>query len=71
MMLKDLKIEKLNWSGTESGEYPFEIHLNQKKYQVRVNDFPAESFYSLLEEGTAIDDWPKNWEKPSNLSMDH
>ena len=67
-MFKNLKLKELSWDKGRNAEYPYQVYLGQKKYQIRVNDFSIEPFYSLIEDEVVIeefDDWPQNWNKPS------
>ncbi|WP_226643248.1 hypothetical protein [Microbulbifer variabilis] len=66
-MDRDLKRQKLAWMATEDSEYPYEAYFELKKYIIRVNDFPAEAFYSLISDGKVLDefdDWPSDWLRP-------
>lgn len=65
-MNKDLKSHNLTWKATGDAEYPYEVYYDSKRYIIRVNDFPAEPFYSLVEGGDVLedfDDWPGSWQK--------
>lgn len=67
-------IEKeFTWRATGDAENPFQTELEGKKYIIRINDFPEEPFYTLLEEnGRALfsfNQWPDAWRKPKIESM--
>jgi len=57
-------IENITWEETADPEYPYRAQVNQDNYLIRLNDFPAESLYTLIvngEEVEDIDDWPESW----------
>lgn len=54
----------LQWIRREDAEYPYEAQHDGHQLLVRLNDFPAEELYSLIEDGkevTTFDDWPASW----------
>ena len=56
----------LQWQRTPDAEYPFETTVDGGRWQIRLNDFPAEAMYTLIIAGQEIsdfDDWPKAWQK--------
>jgi hypothetical protein len=55
------------WTHTGSGEFPYTADVRGRRYAIRVNDFPAEPMYTLLEQGDELqdlDDWPHAWVRP-------
>jgi len=55
------------WEHTGDGEFPYRATVDGAELVVRVNDFPAESLYSLLVNGRAaadLEDWPERWRRP-------
>lgn len=54
----------LTWPMTEDPEFPFALQVDDQSWRVRINDFPAEPMYTLIVDGTEIqdfDDWPEAW----------
>jgi hypothetical protein len=54
----------LKWNKSENPEYPFYTQHNGHNLQIRLNDFPDEQLYSIIEDGESVcdfDDWPTNW----------
>lgn len=60
------------WQTTSDAEYPYQAEIEGARWQVRINDFPAELLYSLLIDGREVDrfnDWPGAWRKsPEGLA---
>jgi|SRR6185503_2014280 len=55
------------WHGAPDAEHPYETRFAGQRWQVRINDFPAELLYSLLIDGREVarfNDWPVAWLKP-------
>lgn len=58
---------RLSWERAESDEFPYAVRVMGQTWRVRVNDFPAEAFYTLFIDGQAVgdfDDWPPAWARP-------
>lgn len=56
----------LDWRETDDPDFPWETQWNGNSLKLRLNDFPEEPLYTLLESGHAlgqIDDWPANWKR--------
>ena len=56
------------WSATGDGEFPYEAHVGAERWEIRVNDFPAEPLYTLRADGRDqldLEDWPPAWTKPT------
>ncbi len=56
--------ESITWEGTKDPECPYSAKINQDKCLVRLNDFPAESLYTLIvndKEVEDFEDWPEHW----------
>ena len=46
----------------------YEAEVEGRRWQVQVNDFPAEALYTLLIEGTPAEEleaWPEAWIRPA------
>ena len=57
----------LAWDTGADAEHPYETQVDGQRWQIRINDFPAEVLYSLLVEGYEImrfNDWPSAWRRP-------
>jgi RNA polymerase sigma-70 factor, ECF subfamily len=60
--------QRIIWEETTDPEYPYSARINQDNYLIRLNDFPAESLYTLIvnnEEVEDLEDWPVRWIRPS------
>jgi len=67
-ILERLHVTPLVWEHTGDGEFPFRTHVGERVITIRVNDFPAEPFYTMSIDGEEVedfDDWPDAWVKPS------
>jgi hypothetical protein len=57
----------LTWRGTEDLDHPWAAGgVDEKEWQVRLNDFPDEVMYSLVIGGTTVTDfhdWPATWQR--------
>ena len=61
--------EKVAWSKGTDPNYPYEAELDGERLLIRVNDFPAESLYTLIVSNSDVsdfDDWPKEWIRPGD-----
>ena len=59
---------QVEWTKTGDPEVPFIAKSGCTTWTVRVNEFPEEPLYSLLENGVEVmdfDDWPRLWSRPS------
>lgn len=66
-MAEDLRQRQIAWESTGDGEFPYQATVDGRNLTVRIGDFPAESFYTLLVEGIAVtefDNWPLSWRRP-------
>jgi hypothetical protein len=65
MKQKDYLKEFIVWKPTGDPEVPFKTRHNGAALSVRLNDFPAEHLYTLIEVDSMVDfdDWPKVWTK--------
>ncbi len=57
----------VQWEATDEAEHPYRSDVSGVTWQVRLNDFPAESLYTLLiaaEEIGDFDEWPSGWRRP-------
>ncbi len=58
--------KKIVWQENKNPEYPYVASSNGRTLKLRINDFPEENLYTLLENEKEIadfDDFPANWEK--------
>lgn len=58
--------QRIIWSKTGSGEFPYEATVLQAYWRIRINDFPAEPMYTLLIDGDTVgsfNDWPPHWQR--------
>jgi hypothetical protein len=54
----------LHWEKTNDPLYPYTIYSVDKKFKLRLNDYPEEPMYTLIIDGEIIesfDDWPDAW----------
>lgn len=62
--------EPIKWTRRQDAEYPYEAQYGGHELLVRLNDFPAEELYALIEDGrevTNFDDWPTPWSRAGDL----
>lgn len=55
------------WRATGRAEFPYAADVNGQRWEIRVNDFPAEPLYTLLINSVAYadyDEWPTAWKRP-------
>ncbi len=67
--VKSLLGRHIKWDGGKNAEIPFQKSIGEYFCQVRVNNFPEESLYSLLVNGKVVsemDYWPSKWKKPED-----
>jgi hypothetical protein len=65
--------EKVVWRNGPNAEYPFASNKDGADLLIRLNDFPAESLYTLLvnqHEVADFEDWPDNWKREKEASDD-
>lgn len=63
----DLTQVKVVWKHTGDAEFPFTADVRNRRFTIRINDFPAEPMYTILAEGKELedlDDWPAAWVMP-------
>jgi hypothetical protein len=56
----------IHWTRTGDGEFPYAVVMDGQRWIIRINDFPEEIFYTLLNEDREVirfDDWPIAWHK--------
>jgi len=64
MKSKDYLSENIRWKETSNPSFPLRSAHSGDDLRLRLNDFPAESLYTLFvngEEVIDIDDLPANW----------
>jgi hypothetical protein len=57
---------ELVWTMTNNPELPYFCEFNNHELEVRINDYPAEPFYTLLKDNKVLcsfDSWPPLWKK--------
>ena len=65
----DLRTLPLFWQPTGDARFPYAAHARNRRYVLRLNDFPAEPLYTLMLDGEALldfDDWPSAWVRPAS-----
>jgi hypothetical protein len=65
----------IEWSRSASAECPYEADVEGERWVLRVNDFPAEAFYTLLADGKEREDFesdqvPDIWRLPGPAADD-
>ncbi len=63
----DLTERPIAWKHTGDAEFPYTADVRGRRYTIRINDFPAEPLYTLIEAGVELrdlDDWPSAWVMP-------
>ncbi|MFC1609715.1 hypothetical protein ACFL6C_02040 [Myxococcota bacterium] len=58
---------QVTWTESDDPEHPYEAIVSNERWQIRLNDFPAEQMYTLLVDDTerfSFDDWPAVWARP-------
>jgi hypothetical protein len=63
----DLTKSSLVWTHTGDAEIPYQTTVDGRPYTIRINDFPAESMYTLISNGRELRDiesWPPTWVMP-------
>ena len=65
MKINDYLSRSIKWKATGDAEFPFTSTVEGKSLRIRLNDFPADSLYTLLVAGAEVDfdDWPATWLK--------
>ena len=65
MKRRDYLREFIIWSPSGDPEIPYTTTHNGVALSIRLNDFPAEHLYTLVEGNSLVhfDDWPKTWTK--------
>ncbi len=64
----DLTTIPVAWKHTGDAEFPYTADVRNRRFTIRINDFPAEPLYTLIAEGRELqdlEDWPGGWEKPA------
>lgn len=65
MKINDFLSKSIKWNATGDAEFPYNSTLDGKSLRIRLNDFPAESLYTLIVGGGEFDfeEWPSVWAK--------
>ena len=64
MSVESLMKLELIWEKTTDSEFPYRVLIGTNIYCVRINNFPEEEMFTLLENGLeafSFDNWPKLW----------
>jgi hypothetical protein len=65
---QDLTQMAVAWKHTGDAEFPYTADVRQRRYTIRINDFPAEPLYTLTSDGNELqdlEDWPPAWVMPT------
>jgi hypothetical protein len=63
-------IDPIQWEAGREGEFPYQVMIEGRHWEIRVNDFPAEPLYTLMidgQEGFDLEDWPALWKRPHRV----
>lgn len=65
MKINEYLSRSISWKTTGDAEFPYSSTIEGQNVRIRLNDFPADSLYTLLVAGTELDfnDWPSSWAK--------
>lgn len=58
--------EVVAWNATGDPLFPYEAYVAGTRCLIRLNDFPAETLFTLMVDGEEIvsfNDWPRLWSK--------
>jgi len=58
----------MQWHPTSNVDRPWSAKVGTDRWELQVNDFPAEQMYTLWINGERVgnfDDWPKKWKRES------
>lgn len=56
----------ITWAETDDPEFPYSAVVNDRRWLLRINDFPDEPLFSLIIDGKHVadfDDWPEHWKR--------
>lgn len=56
----------IEWSETGDVDFPYRTQIMNVVLQIRLNDFPDERLFSLIQDGEHVidfDDWPPEWKR--------
>lgn len=56
----------VTWKKSDDLDHPWTIELDAERWQIRLNDFPDDTMYSLAIDAAAIGDfhdWPATWQR--------
>lgn len=59
-----IELEALHWSKTADAELPYEAKLGGRSFRLRINDFPEEPYFTVMEgerELLDIAGWSEGW----------
>jgi diadenosine tetraphosphate (Ap4A) HIT family hydrolase len=58
----------VQFRSTGDAEFPYEAVVGDRRWLLRLNDFPAEPLYTLLIDGREaqdLEEWPAAWQRPA------
>jgi hypothetical protein len=64
--LEQLTRLPIEWDETDDVDFPYRTQLRSAVLQIRLNDFPDEPLFSLIQDGQHVadfDDWPPLWRR--------
>ncbi len=64
--INSYKNSPIQWEETDEAEYPYQAHINDQIWELRINDFPEEEMYTLVimnEEILHFTGWPQAWKR--------
>jgi len=59
--------QTIHWTRADDPEFPYQAHIRQQLWVIRINDFPDMQLYTLLIDQQVIldfDNWPPAWKRP-------
>jgi hypothetical protein len=67
LIVQELLKQELFWKNTDNSEFPYSLEFNSTFLELRINDFPEESLYTLFIDSISVynfDDLPDCWQIP-------
>lgn len=59
-----LEAKSIHWSRTTDAEFPYKATVEGRLLRLRINDFPAEPYFTVMEGGNEllnIEGWTEGW----------
>ncbi len=64
----DLTTQSLHWMETSDVDFPYATTFEERSLRLRLNDFPAEPFFTVMDDDVPLFDvegfgegWPTSW----------